>query len=488
MNHRKRSRLIAVVMSIALIVTMMPVMASAVDGMNKYTFYFEKPSSSALNYRVVKDAMESRFVNETGEEAWAMEINGRFKVDVTCNDVITYKDLLGEEGVLRNIYSGGVQTPDNYIGVGTKPSPDDYANEAEFESECNSETPIPITGAEFYTLTATMISYVYLTLDAPSCGTVVSFDSDNLTVSEYPKFTAVGEAHFSIPEGIPEGADLFTPKSIWLKDPEELFPLEDTMVGDNTYYALTALIPDFGYKFSDNMPADHIAVNGEPATIVLPIGGTHIDVFASVDVVHDFDEGKVTKEPTATEEGVRTFTCKGGCGATREESIPKIEPVPTPEPTPETKPEPSPAVNTSAGTTHNVSGNTYKVLSGSTVAFSKAANKKSVTVPATVKIGGKTFSVVQVSGKAFTAKKIRTVTIGAKVKKIAANAFKSSKATKMIVKTKLLKKAGVKKSLKGSKIKTVQVKVGKKSANKKFVKKYKKIFTKKNAGKKVSVK
>ena len=66
-------------------------------------------------------------------------------------------------------------------------------------------------------------------------------------------------------------------------------------------------------------------------------------------------------------------------------------------------------------------------------------------------------------------------------------AFKRSKATKLIVKTKRLKKATVKNSLKGSKIRTIQVKVGKKSLNKKYVKKYKKIFTKKNAGKKAKV-
>jgi hypothetical protein len=58
----------------------------------------------------------------------------------------------------------------------------------------------------------------------------------------------------------------------------------------------------------------------------------------------------------------------------------------------------------------------------------------------------------------------------------------------MIVKTKLLKKASVKGSLKGSKIKTVIVSVGKKSVNKKYVRSYKKIFTKANAGKKVTVK
>ena len=63
------------------------------------------------------------------------------------------------------------------------------------------------------------------------------------------------------------------------------------------------------------------------------------------------------------------------------------------------------------------------------------------------------------------------------------NAFKGSKATNVIINTKLLKKASVKGSLIGSKVKTIKVKVGKT-----FVKSYKKIFTKANAGKKVTVK
>ena len=60
--------------------------------------------------------------------------------------------------------------------------------------------------------------------------------------------------------------------------------------------------------------------------------------------------------------------------------------------------------------------------------------------------------------------------------KIDSDAFAGSKAEKLIVKTKLLKKATVKGCLKGSRVKSVKVKVGKKSQNKKYVKKYKKIF------------
>ena len=65
---------------------------------------------------------------------------------------------------------------------------------------------------------------------------------------------------------------------------------------------------------------------------------------------------------------------------------------------------------------------------------------------------------------------------------IGANCFKGDKKLKSIVinKTKMLTKAGLKKSLAGSKIKTVKV-------AKKKVKAYKKIFTKKVCGKKVTV-
>ena len=124
-----------------------------------------------------------------------------------------------------------------------------------------------------------------------------------------------------------------------------------------------------------------------------------------------------------------------------------------------------------------------------TVTFTKAKNKKKVIVPATVKLSdGKTYKVTAIEAKAFTGKKIRTVTIGANVQKIAKNAFAKSKVKKLIVKTKLLTKKSVKGSLKKSKVKTIQVKVGKKKLNRRYVKKYKKIFTKKIAGKKGTVK
>ena len=85
-------------------------------------------------------------------------------------------------------------------------------------------------------------------------------------------------------------------------------------------------------------------------------------------------------------------------------------------------------------------------------------------------------------------KYIKTFTLGKKVKKIKPMAFKTYKKAKtLVIKTKKLTKKSVKAALKSSKIKKIKVKVGSKKMNKKFVKKYKKFFTKKNAGKKVKI-
>ncbi len=127
----------------------------------------------------------------------------------------------------------------------------------------------------------------------------------------------------------------------------------------------------------------------------------------------------------------------------------------------------TPADNTGAKVKYR--GSTYQITSDKegarTAMLVKAKNKKSVTIPASVKLNGKTYEV----------------------NKIKAKAFKKSKAKKLIIKTKKLSKSRVKGSLKGSKIKKVKVKVGKKKTNKKYVKKYRKYFTKKNCGKKVKV-
>ena len=130
-------------------------------------------------------------------------------------------------------------------------------------------------------------------------------------------------------------------------------------------------------------------------------------------------------------------------------------------------PKPEPAIKVGTKTTY--SGNTYKVTSvkNKRVTFIKAKKKsKTVTVPASIKIKGKVYKVSGIGTKAFS----------------------GTKTTTVIIKTKLLSKSRVKGCLKSSKVKTVKVSVGKKKTNKTYIKKYKKYFTRKNAGRSVKIK
>ena len=113
-----------------------------------------------------------------------------------------------------------------------------------------------------------------------------------------------------------------------------------------------------------------------------------------------------------------------------------------------------------AGKTATVAGATYKAKTNSTAVFKKApVAQAKVRVPAKVVIHGKRYKVVGIAPKAFKGTATKTV----------------------IVKSKALTKAKVRKCLKGSQVKTVKVPAAKKNA-------YKKIFAKKNVGKKVKVK
>lgn len=179
---------------------------------------------------------------------------------------------------------------------------------------------------------------------------------------------------------------------------------------------------------------------------------------------------------------------------TKEESAMAYQDDPGPDKPDPDKPDPVQPVKITKGKTYTVSKCRYRVTKvagakAGTVRLVKAKNVKSFSVPKTIKLADKkTYKVTAVGAKALTGKKIRTVTIGANVSKLYAKAFAGSEAKTVILKTKRLKKTSVKGALKGSKVKTIRVKVGSKAQNKKYVKKYKKIFTRKNTGRKVKVK
>ena len=128
---------------------------------------------------------------------------------------------------------------------------------------------------------------------------------------------------------------------------------------------------------------------------------------------HDY-LASVTKQPTTTEEGIRTYTCTR-CGHSYTESIAKL-----------TSPSPQPKGTNLKDDT----GAAYKVTSanGKTPAVQylapKSGVKGTVTVPLEVTIDGVTYKVTSIAGNAFKGtKKIKKIVIGSNITSIGKNAF-----------------------------------------------------------------
>ena len=126
---------------------------------------------------------------------------------------------------------------------------------------------------------------------------------------------------------------------------------------------------------------------------------------------HKWDAGKVTKKATETQEGVKTYTCSV-CGKTKTAAIPKTAAPPK---------KGDVVSDDKASAKFEVTDVKKKE-----VAYKAPANKKAktVTIPATVKIGGVTYKVTKIADNAFKNNKTVTkVTIGSNIKAIGKNAF-----------------------------------------------------------------
>lgn len=161
---------------------------------------------------------------------------------------------------------------------------------------------------------------------------------------------------------------------------------------------------------------------------------------------HTWDNGKVTKAPSYTKVGVKTWTCKK-CGKTKTTTLAKL---PMPK----------------AGTKVIVGGNQYTVTKvGSEVCFSKAnAKERAITVPSTIKAKGITYKVTSIGANAFkNCKKLTKATIGANVRVIKAKAFKNCPKLKTVtIKTVLLTKKTASKKCFSKVSKRMVIKVPKK--------------------------
>lgn len=170
---------------------------------------------------------------------------------------------------------------------------------------------------------------------------------------------------------------------------------------------------------------------------------------------HQWSSWKTTTNPSYASEGEQTRQCSQ-CHQTETRKLNKL---PLPK----------------AGTKYTVGGNQYTVLkAGLSVRFSKANPKaKTVTIPNTIKVNGISYKVAEVGANAFkNNKKVKKVTIGANVVKIANKAFnKCPSLRNVIIKTTLLTKKTASKKCFNKVHKKMVIKVPKK-----VKKSYAKIF------------
>ena len=144
---------------------------------------------------------------------------------------------------------------------------------------------------------------------------------------------------------------------------------------------------------------------------------------------HSWDAGKVTKAPTATAKGVKTYTCTK-CRNTRTEEIPATGGSSISQPYVIIVPgnvEKGDSVEDTA--TNSVYMVTSKSLTSKTVKYVVTGSEKdTLVVPDSISINGEVYKVTAVASDAFkgndTAKKI---VVGDNVKTIGANAFSNCK-------------------------------------------------------------
>lgn len=141
------------------------------------------------------------------------------------------------------------------------------------------------------------------------------------------------------------------------------------------------------------------------------------------------------------------------------------------------------SIKAKKGTKFTVGAYKYKIINQSEVAFAgiKSAKTKRVSIPKTAKIGGKKFKVTSIAARALKNKKITSVTVGANVRTIGAEAFYNCKKLGAIkIKSTRLKSVG-RNAFKGIKP-TAAINVPKKK-----LRAYRKLLKGKGQGRKVKI-
>ena len=137
---------------------------------------------------------------------------------------------------------------------------------------------------------------------------------------------------------------------------------------------------------------------------------------------------EVTREPEVTQKPTKKPEVTKEPGITAE---PTKEPDNTKEPADTAKP--SPTDMSKPGTVATVGNAVYKSNGSGSVSYDGVkTDKKTVSVPDKVTVGGKSYPVTKISAGAFSGSKVQNVKLGSNVKTIGKKAFKNCKSLKKI--------------------------------------------------------
>lgn len=182
--------------------------------------------------------------------------------------------------------------------------------------------------------------------------------------------------------------------------------------------------------------------------------------YGSYGNIHNWDSGTVTKPATATEDGIRTYTCTECQIEKKTEIIPK---------TGSTGQTTQSSLKAGDPVTDSASKATYKVTQADattrTVAFVAPTDQsKTVTIPNTIVVNGITYQVTSIEAGAFKNNKtLSTIKLGSNIKTIGDNAFYGCSNLKKVTLSKNLTQIGSKAFYKCTKLTgiTIPAKVSK---------------------------
>lgn len=210
-------------------------------------------------------------------------------------------------------YHGG----GGYGFVGLEPV-STYDSERELLKDIDDHANDTITdGQTFYVTWKKPLESVDVEIESPKCGTEVSVDENKwgvLSPGVKPEVSCSGNASSNIAYWTNDAVTQWR----YMFNYRDLF--SGTFKGDEDYYAIVSINPDWGYFFYEGYT--EVTINGEEPDFCKSPECYTGDVGIYVTAEHAYDENWVTeKKPTCSSMGMEADYCTGNCGQKETQEI-----------------------------------------------------------------------------------------------------------------------------------------------------------------------